>query len=258
MKIPTLCVGSMLVLSGITAAFAADANKATVYRDYTDTITPASQDAYEAGVKAWNQCLHEHGSKYAWAAWNHETGNVYSYSYVTGPHTWADFDAMKEVGKACDATWRKMANPHLKGETSAFLVLQPDLSHGPAPAGGPQPAFIDVTYVTLKNGHQAHVTFTDVAKKIAAAAAKTNWDGHYSLLQVRGGDDGAPDYIVVSPDKSWAEVGADANPPLWKMVEGAYGKSEADSMRKALNDATEKFSTHIDSFNADLSYTASK
>ncbi len=258
MKIPTLCVGSMLVLSGITAAFAADANKATVCRDYTDTITPASQDACEAGVKAWNQCLRDHGSKDAWIAWNHETGNVYSYSYVTGPHTWADFDAMRATSQACDATWRKMANPHLKGETSAFMVLQPDMSHMPMAADAPPPAFIDVTYITLEHGHQAHAMFAEVAKKIAAAAAKANWAAHYSILEIRGGDDGAPDYIVVSPNKSWAEVGADANPPLWKMVEGAYGKTQADSLRKQLNDATEKFSSHIDRFNADLSYNAPK
>ncbi|MBN8737300.1 MAG: hypothetical protein J0H27_13665 [Xanthomonadales bacterium] len=259
MKILTVCVVAALELAAVTGAFAAEANQAVANRDFTDTVAPSDQQAYEAGVKAWNQCLRDHGSKYAWTAWVHETGDVYSYSYVTGPHTWADFDTMHDADKACSETWRTQANPHLKSETSAFMVDQPDMSYMPKDwATQAQPALIDVTYFTLQHGHAAHTAFTDAAKKIAAAAAKSKWPYHFRFLEIQAGGEDAPDYILVLPNKSWADYGAEANPSLWKMVESVYGKADTDALRKSLSDAIKKSSEHIDSYNADLSYTASK
>ncbi len=255
MKILTVCVICALGLPAVTSAFAAEAGQAVVNRDFTDTVSPANQQAYEAGVKAWNQCLRGHGSKYAWTAWVHETGNVYSYSYVTGPHAWADFDTMSDAFKACDETWRTQANPHLKGESSTFLIDQPDMSYLPRDwTSQPQPALIDVIYFTLKPGREAHMAFTDGAKKIATAAAKAKWPYHFRILQMQAGDEGAPDYLVVLPSKSWADYGAGVDASMWKMVEGVYGKADTDALRKSLNDAIDKSSEHIDRYSAALGY----
>jgi hypothetical protein len=259
MKILISCVASALALSAFSGAFAAEASKANVYRDFSDTVAPANQEAYEAGVKAYNQCMKDHGFKYTWGAWNHETGNVYTYSYVAGPYTWADFDTMHATGKACDATWRKQANPHLKEEISAFMVSQADMSYMPKDADkDPPPAMIGVVYFHLKNGHDAHEAFTNAVKKIAAAAEKSKWSGHFQTNEIDYGGEGSPDYIVVLPNKDWADVGMERNPTLWKMMENVYGKTEAAAIRKSLNDSIEKSSSHIDSYNADLTYTAPK
>lgn len=259
MKILTACVAATLAVSALGSANAADADKAVVSRDFTDTVAPANQVAYEAGVKAWNQCLKEHGSKYSWSAWVHETGDVYSYSYVTGPYTWADFDRMRESGKACEATWRTQANPHLKGETSTFMVDQPEMSYLPKDwARQPQPALLDVVYFTLKPGREANMAFRDGAKKIAAAAAKSKWPHHFRFLEIQAGDEGAPDYVIVMPSKSWADYGAGLDASFWKMVEGVYGKADADALRASINGAIDKASEHIDSYNAELSYDAGK
>lgn len=259
MKTLTACVVAALAVSAIGSAVAADADKMVVTRDFTDTVAPAQQVAYEAGEKAWNQCLKDHGVKFDVHAYNHETGNTYEYSYLIGPVAWADFDASREQFKTCDATWRAQGNPHLKSETSAFMVDQPDMSHMPkdwmkqAP-----PALVDVTYFTLKPGHDAYAAFVDGAKKIAAAADKAKWPYSFRFLQIQGGAEGAPDYILVMPNKNWADYGAEANPSLWKMVEGVYGKADSDALRKAVNDAIDKTSEHVDSYNADLSYIAGK
>ena len=47
MKILTSCMVSALALSAVTSAYAADANKAVVTRDWSDTVAPADQNAYE-------------------------------------------------------------------------------------------------------------------------------------------------------------------------------------------------------------------
>jgi len=254
-RIIASCVASAIALLSFTGVNAATADKVT--RVYNDVVAPADQVAYEAGVKAYNKCLGEHGFKYTWTALGHETGNTYLYSYISGPHSWADFDAMHESGKACDDAWRTNANPHLKGETSTFLVEMPEMSHMSKDMNA-KPVLTNITFFTLKHGHDAYVMFTDAVKKINAAAEKSNWGGHYTFQSVRGGDKNFPDFIASNQYKSWADYGADVDPPLWKMVEGAYGKAEADALRKAINDSTEDITSHVDVYNADLTYTAPK
>ena len=59
------------------------------------------------------------------------------------------------------------------------------------------------------------------------------------------------------PAKSWEEIGKEPATPLWAMVESVYGKPEAQSMRKSLNDAVQEQNSHVDSYNTDLTYKAS-
>jgi hypothetical protein len=204
-----------------TAVHAADTGKPAIVRDYTDVVAPAEQQAYETGIKNYNQCLQQHGFKYTWKAWVHETGNTYSYSYVSDPLAWASFDAMAAAGKACDGQLRSAVNPHLQSETSAFMEMMPDMSHMPQ-GKPPASAFIEVTFFKLKPGHQADEAFT----------------------------------AAVIPANSWAEVGKDPDPSVWKMVENVYGKEAAQALRKSINDAIQDSSAHVDSYNADLTYTA--
>ncbi|MEO5829643.1 MAG: hypothetical protein ABIQ36_03650 [Rhodanobacter sp.] len=242
--IACLCIG---------AAQAAGADKTNIVRDYTDTVAPADQQAYESGIKSYNECLAQHGFKYSWATWVHETGDTYSYSYTTDPVAWADFDAMHETSKACDATLRAQVNPHLKGESSAFMQGDPELSNLPAATLG-TPALIEVTYFKLKPGQR--MAFIDAVKKIYAAAKKSKWAGHSMTNEVIHGGAGAPDFLLVSPSKNWAELGTEMDPTVWKMLEGVYGKAEADAIRKTIRDSVQDSSSHVDSYNAELSYKA--
>jgi hypothetical protein len=255
-KIITSCVVSAISLLAATGIHAAEADKANVTRIYTDVVEPAHQQAYETAGKNYNKCLGQHGFKYTWKAWTHETGNTYAYSYAGGPYAWADFDKMHETSKACDDSWRTEVNPHLKSETSAFLVGMPELSRMPADKDA-KPALINVTLFTLKTSREADDAFTDGVKKITAAAEKSKWSGHFTLYKTRGGDKGSPDYVLVSPYKNWADYGAGPDPSVWKMVESVHGKQETDALRKSLNDALQDVSNHVDNYNADLTYTAS-
>ncbi|RDS81329.1 hypothetical protein [Dyella psychrodurans] len=239
-----------------TAAQAQDKTApVTVMRDYTDVVAPADQQAYEAGVKNFNQCLRQHGFKYTWTAWVHETGDTYTYSYTSDPIPWSSFDDMDAAGKACDAVLRSSINPHLKSETSAFLQVMPELSHVPKGADA-TPKLIEVTFFMLKPGHEAFDTFLTNTKKIAAAAEKSNWPYYFRIGQVIDAGDGAPSFVLISPSNSWAELGKDPDPSVWKMVENVYGKADGLAIRKAINDALKDVTSHVDSYSADLTYTA--
>jgi hypothetical protein len=251
---PWLTVTIATGLLCTVGAHAQDMGKASVIRDYTDIVAPADQQAYEAGIKSYNQCLAQHGFKYGWVAWTHETGDTYAYSYTTDPLPWEAFDTMHSAGKACDQTLRSNVNPHLKSETSAFYEAMPEISHMGKGEGMTSP-LIQVTLFKLKQGHEASEAFIAAAKKIADAANKSNWPFHYRFGRIKLGAEGAPDFILVSPAKSWADLGEGENPTLWKMVESVYGKDDAQALRKSINEAIAEASSHADSYNADLTYT---
>jgi hypothetical protein len=160
---------------------------------------------------------------------------------------------MHEAGKACDATFKAQVNPHLKGETSVFMQGDPELRNMPAGRLG-VPALIEVTYFKLKPGHRE--AFKDAARKIYVAAEKSKWAGHSMLNEVVEGGEGSPDFLLVSPGSNWADLGKEMNPGLWKMVEGVYGKADADALRQTIRDSIQDSSAHVDSYNAELSYKA--
>jgi hypothetical protein len=256
MKHSTLGLTLTLLFSCTTAALAADNTKTLVVRDYTDSVAPADQEAYEAGTKAYNQCLAQHGFKYSWTAWVHETGDTYAYSYVSDPVPWSAFDAMRAASKACDGTLRSGVNPHLKSEISAFMEVHPEMSHL-APGQTINAPLVEVISFKLKQGHEAREAFSDVAKKIAAAADKSKWPNHFATAEIQDGGADAPDFQIIIPSKSWEELGKEPDTPLWAMVESVYGKSDAQAMRKSLNDAVQEQDAHVDSMNAELTYKGS-
>jgi hypothetical protein len=253
MKHATAWLLSAITLLCTTGVQAAAKDKANMVRDYTDTVAPADQQAYEAGIKSYNQCLGEHGFKYTWTSWAHETGDVYSYSYVSDPLTWASFDAMRDAGKACDPIFRAQVNPHLRGESSVFMRGDPELSNMATDMRTP-PSLIEVTFFKLKPGQ--HQAFVDAVKKIYVAAGKSKWASRSMLNEVVDGGENAPDFLLVSPGSNWADLGKEADPNVWKMVEGVYGKADADALRKTIRDSIQDSSAHVDSYNAGLSYKA--
>ncbi|MGH8397093.1 MAG: hypothetical protein ACRETA_02455 [Gammaproteobacteria bacterium] len=244
----------------IASAQAANAGKTLVTIDYTDTIAPTEMQAYVAGIKAYSRCLREHGVKFNDYAIAHETGrNTYKISYYREPMTWAERDELGSESAPCKATFNARVNPHLKSESSAVKVEEPEMSH--LPAGGKNqapPPFLHVFNYTLKPGPTANAAFSDAVKKIAAAAAKTKWPYYWDAVAIEGGGEGAPDYQLAIGGQNWADVGAEPKPALWKMVANAYGKTEVDTIRKSLDDAIANVSDHFDKYNAELSYIAGK
>ena len=238
----------------VTGSQAAEMSHSNVMRDFTDVVAPAQQQAYEDGVKTYNQCLRQHGFKYAWTAWQHETGDTYTYSYTTDPATWGDFDTMYAAGKACESVWMSAANPHLLSETSTFYTLDPGMSNMPQ-GMHPTDGLVEVVEFKIKEGQAAHDAFKDSARMIFTAVEKTHRPGSAMMLEVEDGGSGAPDFILVLPHKNWADLGNEIQPPLWTMMANVYGAKKAQEIRKTLGNVTEHTSSHIDRYDADLTYT---
>lgn len=256
MKAVATLLALMLTVTCTVCARAAEPGPTLVSREYTDVVAPAEQAAYEAGIKAYNQCLHEHDFKYSWTAWVHETGDTFSYSYTTDLLPWAAFDAMHAAAHACDPVFRSSVNPHLKSEVSGFTQMLPELSHLSA-AQRANGAFLEVNNIKLKPGHEPEETFVDVMQKVTAAAEKTHWNYYYAISAVRDTGSNTPNFILAISSSSWAQLGKEPETPMWAMVETVYGKATAQAMRKSLNDALDYETNYIKSYSAELSYKAS-
>jgi hypothetical protein len=256
-KRATLCLVFMSGFACASPALAAGKDGADVLRVYADSVNPAEQTAYEAGIRKYNECLRGRGFRYAWIALSHETGDVYSYSYVTGPYAWADYDAMDAAAKPCLDTFHGEVNPHLKSEISGFFRMMPGASY--LPGGFDMKAgFVDVMFFKLKPGHDAHEAFENAANKIAAAAAKAKWPVHFSVQRAMDLDRNAGDFVVLSTAGSWKDLGTIDDASAYELLESANGKADADATRAALDGAVVEVWSHIDRYNADLTYLPSK
>lgn len=258
MQTLTACVVAALLVFGIASTHAANAGKALVTIVYTDSVAPAEMQAYVAGIEAYTRCLRAHGVTFNEYAVDHVTGrDTYQISVYREPMTWAQRDKLGSESRPCKATFNARVNPYLKSESSAVKVEEPEMSH--LAAGGKNhapPPFLHVFNYMLKSGPAANAAFSDAMKKIAAAAARTKWPYYWDAVAIEGGGEGAPDYQLAIGGKNWADVVAEPDPSLWKMVANAYGQTEADTVRKALDDAIAKMSDHFDKYDAELSYIA--
>jgi hypothetical protein len=260
MKTLTACVIAGLAVSVITSAYAANAGKTLVTIEYTDTIAPAEMPSYVAGIKAYIRCLREHGVNFNEYAVDHVTGrNTYKISYYRQPMTWAQRDELGSESGPCKGTFNTQVDPHLKSESGAVMVDEPEMSHLPARGENQAPPpFLHIFNYTLKSGPAPNAAFFDAVKKIAAAAVKLKWPYYWDAVAIEGGGEGAPEYQLAIGGGNWAEVGTECNPALWKMVANAYGQTEADIIRKSLDESIAKVSDHFDKYNAQLSYIAGR
>lgn len=258
MKTLVTCMAAALAIS--TGTHAADANRALVTIEYTDTVAPAEMQAYEAGIKAYVKCLREHRVTFNEYAVSHATGqDTYQVSFEREPMTWAKRDELGGEYRPCKPIFNTQVDPHLYSESAAVLMEQPTMSHVAFSAMHQvPPQVLHVFNYTLKSGPAAQAAFAAAMKKIATAAAKTKWPYYWDMVAIEGGGEGAPDYQLVIGSKDWAEAGAEPDLSLWKMVAKAYGQSEADAIRESLDGAIERISDHFDRYSAELSYIAGK
>ncbi|MGH8114538.1 MAG: hypothetical protein ACREPS_05715, partial [Rhodanobacteraceae bacterium] len=193
MKILTVCMAAAFAVSGITSAYAADTSNALITIDYTDTVAPAEMQAYQAGIKAYVQCLRAQHVTFNEYAVDHETGrDTYQASFEREPMTWAQRDKLGSESRPCKSIFDTQVDPHLKSERAAVMVQEPEMSHlSAAGKHQPPPLFLHVFNYTLKHGPAANVAFTDAMKKITAAAAKAKWPYYWDTVAIEGGGGGA-------------------------------------------------------------------
>ena len=240
----------MVLAAALGLAQAAGA--ASITRVYVVVVQPAQDQAFNQGIKDWEKCLHEHGAKQATMAYSAETGDLDRYLFIEEHPSWADMDTHDPANKACGPVFVGEVIPHSGQAFSELAVLNPKETY--MPGGDPDPApMIWVDAFRIKPGHAE--AFNDAVQKYTAAAAKTHWQGHFAGYDIEGSGQGAEDFVLVWPNKNWADIGTDPSPSVKQLMESVYGKKGARALHDKFNGSLLEEWSDTWSYVKDLSFT---
>lgn len=238
----------LAVALGLAQAASAD----TITRVYVVIVPPPQDQEFNQGIKDWEKCLHDHGAKQATLAYSAQTGDLNRYLFLETHSSWAEMDHHEAAGKACGAVFTGEVVPHASQAYSEVAVLNSKESYMPGGDADPAP-MIWVDAFRIKPGHMD--AFSDAAKKYTAAAAKTHWEGHFSGWDIQGAGQGAEDFVLVWPNKNWADIGHDPSPSIKQMMESVYGKKAAAAIHEDFVTSLADSWSDAWSYEKDLSYT---
>lgn len=246
---------ALLAASLMSSARAAEADPTNFLME-TDQVLPAQQQAYEAGVQKYNQCLSQNGFPLARNAWAHENGKLFAYTYMSGPAIWKNFDEILAAERACLSIKQSDVNPYLESENRRIWNLSPELSNLSKDMATAVPPMMEFKYFTLKSGIKPYTDFTDDLAKFTVAEKKSTWPGHYMMLSNTDNDDGEPDFIILRQYQSIADLGEKLDlfyPQYLAMLQHQLGKAKVAAMLKDINDAIADAYYDLDSYRAELS-----
>lgn len=200
-----------------------------ITRVYIVQVSAPNDHAFRAGVKAWNKCLRASGNRAPSVVYDAVTEDLSRYAILYPHRTWGGMDRSMPGGKPCRALFRAAVTPYVGSAYSEILQLNPKITY--MPTENPQPApMLWVVGMRIKAGasHRFHAGL----EQYAAAAAKTHWDKHFSGYEVIGAGRGGEDFLLVFPNKNWADMGTEPTPSAQQMMDSVYGASRARAMHK--------------------------
>ncbi|HTX06172.1 MAG TPA: hypothetical protein VMD06_10105 [Steroidobacteraceae bacterium] len=214
-------------------------------------FVPAAQDhAFNLGTKVWEKCLHAHGTKEATYVYDAETGDVSRYLFLSKYSAWSGMDAHDTAGKACQATFVSQVLPHV-GKAYSEIAERNDKDTY-MPGGDPYPPpILWFDGFRIKTGQAA--AFHDGLAQFAAAAAKTHWMGHFVGWDIDASGQGGEDFVLVWPNKNWADVGTDPSPSAKAMMDSVYGAANAEAMHQKFMASVHESWSDAWSYDKDLS-----
>ncbi|MGH8199789.1 MAG: hypothetical protein ACREVO_05420 [Steroidobacteraceae bacterium] len=248
-------------LAGLAVVLAASMGLAQVAaatpvsRVYIVEVPPAEDHAFNVGVQAWEKCLRDHGARQATYAFEAQTGDLSRYLFLNQYSSWGGMDAHDAAGMACRDTFGTAVLPHVSGAVSNIAVVNAKDTY--MPGGDPDPpSVLWADAYRIKAGQEP--AFNAALEKLAAAAAKTHWQGHFIGHDIMGAGKGGADFIIAWPNKSWADVGQDPSPSARDMMDRVYGAAAAESLhRKFVASIAEHWSESW-SYDKDLSFIPGK
>ncbi|HJS92465.1 MAG TPA: hypothetical protein VJ738_21035 [Steroidobacteraceae bacterium] len=248
-------LAALTVVLAASMGLAPVAGAATIARVYVIVVPSAQDHAFNVGVKAWEKCLRAHGTKETTYAYDAETGDLSRYLFLNAYSAWSGMDARSPAGKACRGLFISGVSPHVGNAYSEVAELNDKDTY--LPGGDPDPApIIWVNGFRIKPGQSP--AFHDGIAKFAAAAAKTHWQGHFGGWDIEASGQGGEDFVLVWPNKNWADVGTDPKPSAKDMMDGVYGEANAEAMHRKFMDTIADQWSDAWSYDKDLSIVPGK
>jgi len=228
---------------------------ASVTRAFVIVVPPAQEAAFNQGIKAWENCLHDHGAKHRTLAYSAETGDLDRYLFLDERDSWANMDVHEAAAKACGSIFLTQVQPHASQAFSEIAILNAKDTY--MPAGDPEPApMMWVVAYRIKPGQRQ--TLNDALAKLATAAAKTHWGAHFAGYDIQGSGQGAENFVLVWPNRSWADIGQAPKLSDTEVIASVYGKAAARANQKRLLATIADYWTDAWQYQQGLSYIPGK
>ncbi len=215
---------SLAAIAALTAAcwgLPRTAVAASATRVYVVEVSWAKDHAFREGVMAWHSCELANGQRLKELVYDAETGDMSRYAFLEGYSSWAGMDQKNPAAKACAALFRAGVLPNIKAAYSEVMQENPKITWMPAADPGGAPPRRGGTALRLQPGQGDD--FHAGLEKLAAAAAKTHWEGTFTGYDVMGAGAGGEDFLLVWPNKNWADAGTDPKPSIKQMMYSVYG-----------------------------------
>lgn len=249
--LPCLLVISATALSPPPAA-AQDAPPGLLARTIALDVAPDSYPQFEEALREHLGYHRSNGDPWSWYTWQVANGaDLGRYYLRTHGHTWQEFDEQAGMRRSDWADFLANVAPSLRSMASTITSLEPSLSNWPEQVG--QPALVSVTRFEL--AFDGLRDFRDALEKIRAAALERAPDRYWAWTTTVNGSNG-PEMTLLVPLGSWSEL-EPRRPPLWSLIEEAYGQEQADALRATIAANLRGMSSSVLAYRPDLSYEPS-
>jgi hypothetical protein len=251
----TCRLAGLMVALAASLGVARSAEPPSVARLYFVVVPPAQNVAFSEGIRTWEQCLRDHGGKQRFVTYAAETGNLDRYLFLEQYGAWSGMDNHDPGEKACAPTFRSEVLPHFDQGFSEIAQLDSKATY--MPGGDPDPAaMMWIDAFRIKPGQTD--AFDGALAKFTAAAAKTHWPGHFAGYDIAASGQGAESFLLVWPNKSWADIGRDPSPSVKRLMANVYGKAAARANHERFIASVAEEWSDVWSYDKNLSYTPDK
>lgn len=210
-------------------------------------------DEWVEGAKKHMEFHRQKGDPWEWHVWQISSGeHVGDFVIGSFEHKWSDFDNMPVSEQEDMANWKATLEAYTESENIKYITDMPE--HSVPPAKGTPPSKL-LTLTTVYAKPEKVSDYMNAVSKIPEALAKAESKTKYYFSRVVAGGR-QPAFLVWFINESWASM-APSGTPFRKMLEDAYGPTEADSILDSLANASYGSSTTILSYRSDLSYVPS-
>ncbi len=238
-----------------TLGFSQAAAAAPVTRVFVVEVPPAQDHAFNQGMKSYEKCLRQHGDTRTRYAYDSETGDLTRYLFLDSYSAWGGMDDHDPARKACHALFGSAVVPHVSHAFSEVAELNAKDTYMPGGDADPAPIMWVEAY-RLKPGHGDD--FRNALGMLASAAAKAHWDGHFQGWDINGAGQGGEDFVLVWPNRSWAEVGQEPHPSTKDLMNSTYGNAAASANHQKYLEAIAESWSDAWSYDKDLSIVPGK
>lgn len=242
---PIKCITNTLMVAVFSISMLSAQNNENALLTVSEiTVKQGHNSQFMEGVKKWKECYLENKGEYTWNMWQRVQGEGTVYVMTGLMSNWADMDKKDPVNKECYTTVLNFIMPHVEKVNFNIARTMPEFSR----AFPEDTKLVWVTFFKVKND----TDFKEIIGAVSTAIKTKEGSTRGIWYSYAGGAIDAPDYMVSTPYKGFADLDISRDSPS-KIYENAVGKKKADEMLAKWRVAVGDSWSYIFTLNSELS-----